>query len=121
MYAGHMKWPRFLGGRRTESEKAQEPPAQELEDKYAAESATPPSEQTTTPEPAESSDAFRPEPGDTVRAPHEKDAVSGILHSVELVRYWTQGGHEMAEVKDDTGSWSVLAASLQPVAPDGGS
>jgi hypothetical protein len=118
MYAGDMKWPRFLGGRRAESEKAQEPPAQELEHKYAAESATPPSEQPTTSEPARSTDPFRPEPGETVGAPHEKDAVSGILHNVELVRYWTQGRDEMAEVRDDTGSWSVLVASLQPVPPD---
>jgi hypothetical protein len=92
-------------------------------------------ETPTTPEPIEPTDPepsnptdpdpgpMKPlvdlKPGDAVLAPHEKDAVSGCSHKVRLVRFWTQGQHEMAEVKDDTGSWSVLASSLQPLRSDG--
>jgi hypothetical protein len=103
-----MKWLSKLLGRPAKSEDAQEA----LAKPYVAETATPPSEEPTTSEPTEPS-GFRPTPGDKVRAAHEKDAVSGMLYVVELVRFDEDG--RIAVVTDGETSWSVAASSLQPV------
>ncbi len=67
--------------------------------------------------PYEPGSTFRPEPGEKVRAAHEKDAVSGTLYVLDLVRYEEDGS--VAVVTDGETSWSVAASSLQPVESSG--
>jgi len=56
---------------------------------------------------------FNPQPGDTVLAPHQRDAVSGAKHPVEFVRRFKDRGYDRIQVRDDSGTWDVDASTVE--------
>jgi hypothetical protein len=117
MYCGSMKLPRFLTRRPAESKAAAEAPGtQELEEQYAAEAATPPSEEPATSEPGHPSSSFRAKQGDIVLAPARQNPV--VKERAEVVELHWVGSEEMAAVREpgtEAEPWSVHVGSLEPL------